>query len=270
MNVIDLNLPITQNFTCLKTKQLFKVVRTTICVHNEMDFVSRHFIENITYEEEYMHLLFRVMLRYPHFGFIDVGANIGTYTMFAAAMSRLVISIECFQPNYMRIAKAIQIENLQNKVILIGNAIFSKSGRYLKLSSDPVNIGGQATHDRVITNKLSDNPFIVKTIRFDDILPIIKRAKERSFLLKVDIEGSEYHLFESGTQIFEYLNIPIIIIEWDKFHYHIERGTMVINFLVKHGYIPTSDTCEKLNMTNTFTGWPANIFWTKMNQSDIC
>ena len=270
VNRIDLNTPITEDFICLKTKQLFKVVRTTICVHNRTDFVSRHFLENMTYEEEYMHTLFRIMLRYPHYGLIDVGANIGTYTMFAAAINRLVIAIECFRPNYLRIAKAIQIENLQNNVILIGNAIYSQSGRFLNLSSEPENIGGQATSDTSIANKFSDDPHIVETIRFDDILPIIKSTERRAFLLKADIEASEHHLFDSGTEIFEYLDIPVIIIEWDRFRDHIDRGAMVLSFLTKHGYIPTVDTCQRLNITDTFIGWPANVYWMKTNSSDIC
>jgi len=270
VNVIDLNIPITENFTCLKTNQLFKVIRTTICVHNSADFVSNHFISNYIYEEKQMHVLFPVMLRYPHLGFIDVGANIGTYTMFAALLTRLVIAIECFKPNTMRIAKAIQIENLRNKVILIENAVYSHSGRYLRLSSHFENIGGQGISNGDIGNKSRNDPYIVKTIRFDDILPIIKQTKFRSFLMKIDIERSEHHVFETGTELFNYVDVPIIHIEWDKMHYQKEHGNNVVSFFTERGCIPTTDTCEKLNMTNVFSGWPANVFWTKMNLSAIC
>jgi hypothetical protein len=57
VDVINLSLSVTQNFTCVKTKRLFQIVSTTIWVHNETDFVSRHFLQNITYEEEYMQIL---------------------------------------------------------------------------------------------------------------------------------------------------------------------------------------------------------------------
>jgi len=270
VNVIDLNGTIKENFTCLKTNQLFKVIRTTICVHNITDFISGHFISNINYEDEYMHVLFRIMLRYPHFALIDIGANIGTYTMFAAAMNRLVIAIECFKPNYMRIARAIQIENVRNNVILIGNAINTYSGQYMKISSHSSNIGGQRTYDLGTTNITTNNLHIAKTIRLDDILPIIEQTKFRSFLLKVDIEGSEYHVFASGSQFFDKLDVPIILMEWDKINSNKKHGDAAVEFLIKRGYIPTTDTCQELNMTIVFTGWPANVFWTKMNRSDIC
>lgn len=271
VNIIDLTIPITEHFICIKTKQLFKVIRTTICVHNQSDFVSRHFLENNTYEEEYMQILFRLFLRYPEYGLIDVGGNIGAYTMFAAAMKRTVISIECFRPNYRRIAKAVQIEQLQDNVILIGNAIYSQSGRFLNLSSQPKNIGGQCTVDTGIIVKNTDDSFIVETIRFDDILPIIQQTNKRSFLfIKADIEASEHYLFETGIQLFQSIDIPVIIIEWDRFRDHVDRGATVLTFLIKQGYIPTIDTCQILNITNTFVGWPANVFWTKINQSNIC
>ncbi|CAF2056853.1 unnamed protein product [Rotaria magnacalcarata] len=270
LNIIDLNIRIVENFTCFKTNRLFQVIRTTICVHNRTDFVSAYYYGNSIYEQDALHLLFRIFLKYQHLGLIDVGANIGTYTMFAAAMNRFVIAIECFRPNYMRIVKAIQMEKLQQNVILIGNALYSQSGHKLSLSQDPTNIGGQAIYDSSPINKSLDNPYVVKTMRFDDLLPIIKETKKRSFLLKADIEGSEYHIFESGKQVLDYIDIPIIFMEWDKIRYHKARATNIINFLTTRQYIATIDTCKQVNATVPIEQWPVNIFWTKMNGSEIC
>ncbi|CAF3875397.1 unnamed protein product, partial [Adineta steineri] len=89
---------------------------------------------------------------------IDIGANIGTYTMFAAALGRFVIAIECFEPNYVRVAKAIQIENLRNNVILIGNALYSKAGQHLTLTSDPGNIGSQGVKGVASKNQSLQDP----------------------------------------------------------------------------------------------------------------
>ncbi len=72
---------------------------------------------------------------------IDIGANIGTYTMYSSSIGRKTISIEY--------------------VTLIGNAIYNQSGEYLELSKDNSNVGGQA----LITNQtmeylsFNSNPF---------------------------------------------------------------------------------------------------------------
>ncbi|CAF1254687.1 unnamed protein product [Adineta steineri] len=201
---------------------------------------------------------------------IDIGANIGTYTMFAAALGRFVIAIECFEPNYVRVAKAIQIENLYNKVILIGNAVYSKAGQHLTLTSDPGNIGSQGVKGVASKNQSLQDPYVVTTIRLDDILPIIKQTGFRSFVMKLDIEGSEYYVFESGKQIFDSVDIPIIVLEWGKLLWNAEHTNYVIRFLIQKNYVPTSDTCKELNMINMFKDWPPNVFWVKMNRTNIC
>ncbi|CAF1439745.1 unnamed protein product [Adineta steineri] len=206
----------------------------------------------------------------PQLGLIDIGANIGTYTMFIAAMDRLVVAIECFQPNYMRIAKAVQMENFQNKVILIGNAIYSSTGQYLRLSKDPVNIGGQGIYGTAFLTNRSDDIYMVRTMRLDDILPKIQQTNLSSFVMKIDIEGAEYYVFESGRKLFDAFDIPVIMMEWDKVYQNIERGNFILKFLILHKYIPTTDTCQELSKTDDFSKWPANVFWIKMNRTGIC
>jgi FkbM family methyltransferase len=84
---------------------------------------------------------------------IDIGANIGTYTMYSSSIGRTTISVECYQPNIDRIVRAIQIENVSKYVTLIGNAIYNESGKFLELSKDNSNVGGQG----LITNQTIEN-----------------------------------------------------------------------------------------------------------------
>ncbi|CAF0778046.1 unnamed protein product [Adineta ricciae] len=270
VNLVNLNIPIAENFTCVKTNQLFNGLRTTVCVHNSTDFLSSLFLNNQIYESNHLNILFRIMWRYPGIALIDVGANFGVYTMFAAAMNRSVIAIECFSPNYNRIVRASQLENVQDKIILIGNAIYSTSGESLQLSRSPENIGSQSIQGKAKTNQSAINSYIVKTIRFDDILPVIKQTSHRMFLLKVDIEGYEYYLFESGRQVFDFIDIPVIHIEWYQLAHKREFETYVVEFLTQRGYIPTEDTCKVLNTTNILKGWPIDVFWIKVNRLTLC
>ena len=265
INIIDLDTPIEEILSCIKTKAILDTVRTTICPHNASDFVSRHYQTGSIYEEELLSIFLRLLINNPEYGFIDIGGNIGTYTMFVAAFNRSVITIECFRPNYLRIAKAIQTENLQNRVILIGNAIYSKSGQYLRLSADPNNIGGQGIYTNPVKNNMTD-PYVVKTIRFDDVLPLIKETKMRSFFMKIDIEGSEFHVFNTSAQAFDYLTISVIMMEWTFATHSKDRGTFIINFLTARGYIPTKNTCSKLNIETAFKNWPPNVFWIKKSE----
>ena len=265
INIIDFNVSIEANISCVKTKAMLGNVRTTICIHQN-DYVSNHYKGGGVYEESMVATFLRLLTNNPEYGFIDIGGNIGTYTMFVAAMNRSVISIECFQPNYLRITKAIQMENLQNRVILVGNAIYSKSGQYLDLSPNPGNIGGQAVRTDLVQNKSTINPYVVQTIRFDDLLPLIKETKIRSFFMKIDIEGSEFHVFNTSAQAFDYLKISFIMMEWTMVKNPKEQAMFVIDFLTSRGYIPMKDTCSKLNLADAFNNWPIDVFWIKKSE----
>lgn len=270
LNIIDLQATSSENITCVKSKQLPHVGSTTICLHGDQDAVSNIIQLNRIWEEPLLTKILRVLIRYPHMDFIDVGANLGIYTMFAASLGRSVLSIECFKPNIDRIRRAIQIEQLQDKVILIGNAIYNESGKYLQMTTSPHNIGSQeiiTDNNRTYFNNDSN---VVKTIRFDELLPILQMKNIRNAVMKVDIQWSEVYLCETGGKIFDYVDIPVILMEWERVMKHLFRMSAVLDFLLGRGYVPTTDMCHTLEQIDAFRSWPSEIFWIKMNQSDIC
>lgn len=270
LNIIDLQAESSENITCVKSKDLPHIGSTTICLHNDQDAVSNIIQSNRIWEEQLLIKILHVLIRYPHMDFIDVGANLGTYTMFAASLGRSVLSIECFKPNIERIRKAIQIEKLQDKVILVGNAIYNESGKYLKMTKSPHNIGSQEIIAHSDTNRTDDDVYIVKTIRFDDLLPVLKRKNIRNAVMKVDIQWSEVYLCETGGKIFDYVNIPVILMEWERVVKHLFRMSAVLYFFLGRGYVPTTDMCNTLEQIDAFRSWPSEVYWIKMNQSDIC
>jgi FkbM family methyltransferase len=270
MDIIDLQENPKENFICIKTKYLLHIVRTTICVHGPRDVVSRSLLKDRIWEEQHLIQLFGFLIRYPQISLIDVGANLGTYTMFAASLGRFVLAIECFKPNIDRILKAVQIEKVQDRVVLIGNAIFSESGKYLKIESDLDNIGGQAIIANSTVKDSNNDVYTVKTMRFDDILPILKQKNIRNAVMKVDIQWSEAFLCETGGKTFDYVNLPVVLMEWVVIGRYDDRMHKVLKFFVRRGYIATTNMCEVLDEKDAFRSWPNDIYWMKMDRSEIC
>ena len=268
-NVINLYEAINENISCVKTKFLLNVVRTTICIHSTNELISRSIAQNKIWEEDELSRLFRVLIRDPGLSFIDVGANLGVYALFAATLNRFVIAIECFKPNVLRIAKAAQLEKIQHKLLLIENAIFSESGKYVQLESLPDNIGGQALIGNSSLDLPLNNTFTVKTIRFDDILPFLKMNDVQRAIIKIDIEGSEHFLCNTGHRIFQYLQIPVVLMEWQNIRKYKNRGNTVLRFFMDHGYIPTQNMNQKLVWTEAYKSWPWNVYWMNFNSSTM-
>jgi FkbM family methyltransferase len=270
LNIIDLNETSKENITCIKSKHLLYHVQTTICLHDDRDAVSNIIRDNRVWEESYLVKLLDFLTRYPQMDFIDVGANLGVYTMLVASYGRFVVSIECFRPNIERVRRAIQIEKLQDRVVIVGNAIFNESGKYLKMESNPSNVGSQGIIVDDNSHQSKNDVYVVKTIRFDDILPVLKAKNIRNAVMKVDIQWSEMYLCATGAKIFDYVNIPVILMEWDRvLRYRIPMA-IVLQFLMGRGYVATKNMCEILDNSYAFRSWPSDIYWMKMNLSEIC
>ncbi|CAF1255849.1 unnamed protein product [Adineta ricciae] len=77
--------------------------------------------------------------------------------------------------------------NVQNPVTLIRNVISLKSSEYLTLKPDPNNIGSQ-DFDFIANPKGINETYVVKTIQFDDILPVLKGKQIRHAIMKMDIQ----------------------------------------------------------------------------------
>jgi hypothetical protein len=93
--------------------------------------------------------------------------------------------------------------------------------------------------------------------------------------MKVDIQWSENFLCETGNEIFDYVNIPVVLMEWDPVPHYRERMSKVLKFFLGRGYVPTADMCTVVNEKDALLGgwpggWPADIYWMKMNRSEIC
>jgi FkbM family methyltransferase len=192
--------------------------------------------------------------------------------MYAAALGRFVLAIDCFAPNLDRIHRAVQLANVANRVVLIRNALFTHSGHYLRLSNDANNIGGQELNfaSQPINNQsIINDSYVVKTIKFDELLPILIARGIRGAIMKIDIEGSESFVVESGGRIFDLLDIPYIQMEWLKVCKYPDRVKVILDFFAQRNYDPKTFSCQLLNLTQPLT-WPGDLCWVKRNVSNLC
>ena len=277
VRLVNLSLRAKTKFRCIKTKTLLKSVSTTICLHesdNDM-YVSGAFNgEESIWEEEQVKRMLELLIRHPNLHFIDVGANIGTYTMYAAALGRFVLAIDCFRPNLLRLRRAIQLANVSDRVVVVQNAIYPHSGQTLRLSTNTKNIGGQAISTFVRPYPLSSNlsalnPYRVRTIRFDEVLPILVARGVRRALMKIDIEGSESFVFESGSGVFDAVDIPIVQMEWFQIAQDTARVRVVMSFFERRLYRPVSVICDWLKL-DEYQTWPTDVYWLKRNAPNFC
>lgn len=271
LTLVDLHTPITGNFTCVKSKRLLNLTETTICLHDPRDMVSNEIREKKVWEESLLNVLLLYLHRNPRMIFLDLGANIGTYTMYAASMGKTVIAIECFKPNIDLIRRAVQIEHVEDRVTLIGNAIHAETGRLFQMRADPHNVGSQAVLPNQPMNESNANDtYVVRTIQFNEILPLLQWRNIADAAMKVDIQWAEMYLCQSGGRVFDSINIPVILMEWDIGARLEDRLRIIYKYFTDRGYLPTADLCRVLPASDAYTTWPSHFFWTKFNRTQYC
>ena len=272
-NHVDLNIITNQSFNCVKTKLLLNKYRTTVCVHevNQDHDVSGLLVSSGIWEEHLVTRFLRILSIHKEYSFIDIGANLGVYTMYAASVGcSNIISIECFGPNIERIRRSIQLENVLKQVVLIPRALYNKSDAYLSLRANiQNNIGSQKLINEVSENE--QDPFVVRTIRFDDLLPIFNQRNIAHAIIKIDIETSEHFLCQTGQLIFNQINIPFIMMEWATIKTLPSRANLILKFFLSRDYIPfNSETCQPQHQMDYRLWNTQDICWIKHNYAHLC
>ncbi len=138
---------------------------------------------------EYEEMAFTLHYLRPEDLFIDVGANIGTFTVLAAgAVGALCVSIEPIPQTYQRLLDNVNINDLNDRVLTINAGLGEKTSE-LKFTLDRDSINHVVTETET-TCKTVD----VKIVTLDSIVQ--DRMPE---LIKIDVEGFETQVVGGGA-----------------------------------------------------------------------
>lgn len=194
------------------------------------------------YEKEDSEMIFKLINSDSHI--IDIGANIGWYTIHTAAMLKKG-TIHCFEPvpeTHKKLKANIEINNLSN--ITVNNIALSEKKQVLTFYFDPNQSGSSSSKN------ITENESVVKieldSITFDDYAE--QNKLEQIDFIKCDVEGAELFVFQGALKSLEKYK-PIIFTEllrkWAaKFGYH---PNDIISTLGNLGYEPFFVAGKKLN-----------------------
>ena len=209
----------------------------------------------------------------PGLGLIDLGANMGYYSLIAAGMGRNVIAVEPLSSNVQRLQRSVQVNNFTDRIQILRNAVSDKRSLTVISKNKDRNPGDT----RIIQHYTRDIGYqcsrvgceAVKTILMNDILPFVKFKKA---IIKIDIQGFEHLAFQHAEKLFDAVYIPYILMEWGIINHHYisashisEDKTKVIrmiDFLIKRGYVVRSQPEGKpLNIGKGWGVWTMDVLW---------
>jgi len=127
--------------------------------------------------------------------FIDVGANIGYFSLAAASMGYNVIAFEPMSRNAKKLAKSIDMNGFGSRVTLYQNAVTDVSGQRVVLKeTDATNQG----NGQIVSTTLGDLHGVygvdyATSVTLSDALSGID-----AFIVKIDVEGHEGNVLQGA------------------------------------------------------------------------
>ncbi len=181
--------------SCLLTKTQ---PRFHICTyHRKKDrFISAALQSDGVWEPFITPLFQKALNQFPDSFVIDVGANIGYYSLLAGRMGHSVIAVEPQAENLLRLQKGVVLNQLQASIYLVQNALYD-SRINVTLTENEDNQGGIWLQSATQTNKpswegvlkttktnKSSQQILYQTTTIDHLLNV---ADFQEAIIKIDI-----------------------------------------------------------------------------------
>ena len=233
-----------------------------ICVYEAKQdiWVSATFIRGGYWERSIVDRFIRLLRRNPDVEFVDLWANIETFTLPAARITH-VVAVEPYLKSMVRLFKSVHLGGVQDNVSLVFNAISNKRTTS-KLGFYSGNVGG--TYLKVADRTDCGDGLCTQTIVLDDLLPLMR---QRRAVMKVDVEAHQPRVFSmsSASKFFELIDVPLIFMEWNLCERRIISSEVrdLISFFTLRQYQVFSDNGNPLGPN--CSKWSSNVVFTKQS-----
>ena len=189
----------------------------------------------------------------PELNLIDIGCNIGIYSLIASVYGRKSICVDTSFEELTMAAQTFRINNFFNNVLIINNLIgIENNYRSFHLPA----------FDKVCTSSELSIPYFAqfasKKIQMDNLLPLLT---SKYWILKIDIEGNECQAFQYSKELLETREIQVILMEWGPTSRVGNNGQILSDYFTSLGYRVYDENMKLLHQN--WHQWPGNVFWIK-------
>lgn len=238
-------------------KQHFK-----LCIDPENGFIDKHIFLYGVYEPFILDL-FSIHLK-PGQTFIDIGANIGQHSMYAASIVGKYGSVHAFEPIpslFKQIKDSVDINHFENIVHVHNYAL-----------------GETEKDEKLFISKNKGGSSLVNDDETQDVITVPIKNGDRELaelqevhVIKIDVEGYEYEVLEGIKQTLG-LHRPVIFIEFSGNFYYQQRkehGIKILKLLRDLGY-ELFDIEDELKKVMDDEAFDTTISQTRIQTNLLC
>lgn len=240
---------------------------TPIFVHEPSNdvHVSGSLVRSGSWEPHLLNLMSGLLSRDKELQFMDLGANLGVFSLAMAKFGRQVIAVEPLSINMHRFCASIKAGKLTEQITIVYNALSDKREN-VSLGIDRQNIGGTFVVNNKNMNKVRGSAVagqykdIVMTAKLDDFLEI-PGFDFKKVIMKMDVEGYENFVLNGGGRFFDAVDVQAVLMEW-MWQRSGNAAQEIIKFYTNRGYKPFTPSNSPLKTTHS-SAWPVDVIWRK-------
>ena len=257
VNVYNMKQSIKDKSKCVPLSKL----HVQICIHNVGSdiYISKAIQRHQFWEPQEVIHFRRILQSDPELHVIDIGANIGQFSLIGASMGRKVLAVEARLKHVQMLHHSVVLNGYQSQVTIVHNALSDQRGR-VSMEVYHLNQGGAT----VLEGPNIKSPFHIErnatdSIIMSDLLPVVNFTKA---LMKMDIEGFEAKALKYAEPFFDQVKIPHIFMEWNQMPRNPEHVVEhLLSWLSTQGYqCYTIDETEMLR-TQDWRSWPVDVYF---------
>ena len=242
----------------------------TVCIHDlEKDiYISGFLSRGRMWEAGLVNHIRKWLTRSKSFTLIDIGSNIGLYSLAAAGVGHKALAVEPMPDNLELLEASIAKSKLQNTITVIPFAV--SDGYYnMSLETDVKNQGRTVLRSTPCKPSANISCTWTRTIMLDDLLTVPNFMYKNS-VMKIDIEGHEIPTMMAGVKFWQELNIPVILMEWQWVPLLFKDGSLTnqkvneyLDFMNKLNYTALNSGNGAPLKRDLWKKWANDIVWSQ-------
>lgn len=169
--------------------------------------------------------------------FIDVGANIGTYSVMLASKGLRTYAFEPVYENWKALKINLMLNNLEKKATAF-NVGLSNASKTAGFVFDPLNTGASHIDSLPAEDEDAENRGIhtsIELVLFDSVLPKMEIDDKSHVLMKIDVEGMEAEVIEGASSFIR--SHPNLMIVMESVHSGEEKLKEILNQFAEFEFI---------------------------------
>ena len=260
-----LTIPIHGNYKCVNIKS---DPPTPICIYDSLSdvFISHDLEDTGMWEPHVFSDFVDVLNRDPTLGVIDIGANIGVYSLVAAKMGHRVVAVEPLPESLYRLHKAAQLGHTADRIVALENAVAD-----VRTSAEVLDNFENKGDTKIILGVhgcTGNCVSTVTTIYMDDILEVVNFTNA---VIKIDVQGYEHRAFKHASKLLDSIHVEYIYMEWQEMRsyypsandYDVKTVEAMIQLLLNRDFRPHALDAHGAHALDArdWHKWPTDVVW---------